>query len=553
MEYLIPEETQAEGLAPVEQGSGSQTGTRRPPAVGRRQLFQIAGGVTTAAVAENALGWPPFPRWTGAAVQPALSSEEGRRERAYRIRHEAALYQYDLPGAEHPTNGDEERYPNRIASYSKHLPHDERGEVDPTAYEALLRAVRSGDLADFRAVPRGGANLPIGFVTAFAFVLEGTDPQQFTTIPPPALASEELAGEMAEVYWQALTRDVPFSQYGEDRLTQAASDELRRFSGFGDVAPENLFRGHAPGERDGPYISQFLWKDIPFGAQRIVQTCRVPLPGVDHMTDYAAWLGRQNGQPPVTSVPIDPTPRYIRNGRDLSQWVRDDFVGQCGWNAVLIVSTLGPDARDRGLPETVGPIDLLGRVGSAAIKAGMYQKWGVHRSLRPEEYGGRVHNHVTGVASYPLHPKILGAQALDLVYSRYGTYLLPMAYPMGCPPFSSYPANHAATAGAAITVLKAVFDEGFPIPDPVVATDDGLALVPYDGPTLTLGGELNKLAANVAYGRDLAGIHFRSDGVAGLKLGEDVAISILRDLRPTLGVPFSGFTLTKFDGATITV
>jgi hypothetical protein len=102
-------------------------------------------------------------------------------------------------------------------------------------------------------------------------------------------------------------------------------------------------------------------------------------------------------------------------------------------------------------------------------------------------------------------------------------------------------------------VLKAVYDEAQPIMDPVVASDDGLTLLPYEGPTLTVGGELDKLAANVAYGRDIAGVHYRSDGLAGLLLGEEVAISILRDMRATYGVPAGGFSFTRFEGTPITI
>jgi hypothetical protein len=36
-------------------------------------------------------------------------------------------------------------------------------------------------------------------------------------------------------------------------------------------------------------------------------------------------------------------------------------------------------------------------------------------------------------------------------------------------------------------------------------------------------------------------------------LGEAVAISVLRDYRATYHEPFSGFSLMKFDGTTITV
>lgn len=45
---------------------------------------------------------------------------------------------------------------------------------------------------------------------------------------------------------------------------------------------------------------------------------------------------------------------------------------------------------------------------------------------------------------------------------------------------------------------------------------------------MTVGGELNKLASNVAMGRSMGGVHWRSDNTRSLRLGEDIAIEILR-------------------------
>src|SRR5207247_4375136 len=93
------------------------------------------------------------------------------------------------------------------------------------------------------------------------------------------------------------------------------------------------------------------------------------------------------------------------------------------------------------------------------------------------------------------------------VFRRNDTYLLPQAFPEGSPLHPSYGAGHATVAGACVTVLKALFDESFLIPNPVVPGPDGRSLVRYTGPDadrLTVGGELNKLAANVAIGRNFA-------------------------------------------------
>jgi hypothetical protein len=142
------------------------------------------------------------------------------------------------------------------------------------------------------------------------------------------------------------------------------------------------------------------------------------------------------------------------------------------------------------------------------------------------------------------------------VFNRNGTYFLPMAFPEGCPQHPSYGAGHATVAGACSTIVKAFFDESWVVPNPVLASDDGLSLVPYlgsDAGQITLGGEMNKIAANVAVGRNHAGVHWRSDYAESLLLGEAIAISVLRDGRNCYNESFNGFTFTKFDGTQITV
>jgi len=60
-------------------------------------------------------------------------------------------------------------------------------------------------------------------------------------------------------------------------------------------------------------------------------------------------------------------------------------------------------------------VDWLGRVTTPALKAAWFQKWLVHRYLRPEEFGGLVHRTKTGMASYPL--AAAGSLALGLLES----------------------------------------------------------------------------------------------------------------------------------------
>ena len=91
------------------------------------------------------------------------------------------------------------------------------------------------------------------------------------------------------------------------------------------------------------------------------------------------------------------------------------------------------------------------------------------------------------------------------------------------------------------------------IPNAVQASSDGLSLDAWTGPQLTLGNEINKLASNISFGRNAAGVHYRSDSIQGLKLGEEHAIGLLRDYTNTYYERFAGFVLTRFNGKRIRI
>ena len=87
----------------------------------------------------------------------------------------------------------------------------------------------------------------------------------------------------------------------------------------------------------------------------------------------------------------------------------------------------------------------------------------------------------------------------------------------------------------------------------MMASDDGVGLVDYTGTDkLTLGGEANKLAANIAIGRNHAGVHWRSDYEKSVILGEEIAIHVLRDQKATYN-EHASWTFTRFDGTKITI
>jgi outer membrane protein assembly factor BamB len=99
-----------------------------------------------------------------------------------------------------------------------------------------------------------------------------------------------------------------------------------------------------------------------------------------------------------------------------------------------------------------------------------------------------VHLTKVGTKTFPVHSDVLNSTALPAVFNKYGTFLLPMAFPEGCPQHPSYGSGHATVAGACITVLKAVFDDSQVFQNPMVPSDDGLSLL-SDG-TIYVGSAL---------------------------------------------------------------
>ena len=149
----------------------------------------------------------------------------------------------------------------------------------------------------------------------------------------------------------------------------------------------------------------------------------------------------------------------------------------------------------------------------------------------------------------------------NLTPTQAATYLLAQMYPEASPAHPTYPSGHATVAGACSTVLKAFFQNDTLIdsvttpliPDPLNPT----ILIPItDGSqnVITVVGEIEKLAFNVAFARSWAGIHWRQDGIQGILLGEEVAIRYLQDHALLYNEQeFTGYVLTKFDGTQIQI
>ena len=380
---------------------------------------------------------------------------------------------------------------------------------------------------------------------------------------------------------------------------------------------KNLFRIGLPGELDGPMVSQLFMHDVRYGTQLIVQKQRTYKAGRDYLTDHASWLraqdagldgdghgyGDDNGASPCD----DPTYfepgagglawRRIATMRDLARFVNKDALHQAYFNAALLLDAWGAPvdprnpyvsglSRSRGFGTLGGPhlLALVSEVASRALKAVWHQKWSVHLRARPEAYAGALHMQEIGIAAgkraYGLPTTAASSVAGQRVRAKYGTLFLPMAFSAGSPVHPAYGAGHATVAGACVTILKAWFDEDAKLVDVIAGkkhpltcdavylVDPGLRLTAApdgtggsapsplaadDAAKLTVGGELNKLAANVAMGRSMGGVHWRSDNTRSLRLGQKIATFILHKMIAEVAEPGAALSFRSFGGEAIQI
>lgn len=563
-------------MAVKDTNSSETNETTTPASPARRKFLGQVGGATAASVA-GAVGVPAALLTPGTAAAAVTSNNPNdlrtRRAQALAVRTAAALFHASKPTLPHPDNGDEARYADRRGNFSKGLQHNQFGEVLPASYSSLKRALESGKPNDFEQVQLGGTRKLVSPQAGLAFDMEGADAHLHVIRPAPTFRSAEQAGEIVENYWMALLRDVPFNDYATSPLAAAAVADLNSMSDFrgpkvnGLVTPQTLFRENFTGVLDGPFISQCFIKGdadglIPYGTNGITQKVQTVAPGVDYMTNQAEWLAVQNG---VARAPAGRgSRRYMSDGRDLGEWVHVDVLYQAYFMACLVLDSIGAPLNPTnpyinsqtqdGFATFGGPFakTLLVEAATRALKAVWYQKWYVNLRLRPEAMGGTIHLNKTGQRNYDIHNDALNSDAVARAFAKNGSYFLPMAFPEGSPIHPAYGAGHATVAGACITVIKALYDGSFIIPNPqmVDATTD--TLVPYTGGPLTVEGELNKIGVNVANGRNIAGVHWRTDGRESMLLGEQVAISMLQDTQRTFNENrdnfFNGFKFKGFLG-----
>ncbi|GFE66997.1 vanadium-dependent haloperoxidase [Litoreibacter roseus] len=344
---------------------------------------------------------------------------------------------------------------------------------------------------------------------------------------------------------------------------------------------------------------------ISYGLQTIEQAQLIPEASEDYMTTWEKWLKVQQGT--LFDHPAHKIKRRIHTPRDLAGYVHFDALYQAYLNACLIMldSKIGTDgdnpiAQQRSsnsMPFATwgGPhiLSLVTEVATRGLRAARRTKFQVHRRARPEVIAARIsqvaEGHVGGMDPAAIEQlenmlKELGfdlkkrtaregsildwVQQLNLHKNGAGkaapisddkNFLLPMAFIEGSPMHPAYGAGHATVAGACVTVLKAFFDSNVGFGEKIngggtlYAADDADTLVKakrQDGKNASLSDELDKLAANISIGRNIAGVHYYSDYYDSLRMGERIAIGILEEQMFTYHEKLS-LTLTSFDGDTI--
>ncbi|KAJ1630391.1 phosphatidic acid phosphatase type 2/haloperoxidase [Pavlovales sp. CCMP2436] len=483
--------------------------------------------------------------------------------------------------------------------FSKTLKHDAAtGLPSVQNVTTLLAAVQCPSAASVAAIalnPLSQRKLE-GIVGGFDFTMMGGDPRAPHTPIVWPVDSAEHAFEMAEVYAMQLLRDTTFTDWESSPKVHAIVDFLNGFAAKttaptvnGRITPRTLLRGRVPGCTIGPYISQFMLHDFWYGGTHFVQKFNVE-PDTNNGLTWQGWLDIQDGvthNSPI--VPAGEAAVRAHTPRMLGSNVHSDAPFSWYFNAAQIavqmdIGATGIQSSQTSSWATAGDIDMfasVAHVSLGAMRVAWHNKWSMIMKIRPEVFAQRLElarrfpklvngkRPIPGLAAIQQNMQAAGGLLQMVLDDNKNRSDRRREYPEGSPTHPSHPSGHATVAGACVTVLKAMLEtlvegpSGGLVPlkwgsatrKTVQASALGDALIAYEGEDaaeMTVNGELNKLASNVAHGRAWAGVHFRTDGDGGMLLGEEFTIAYLvdkaREYRDHGHGMFHGWLLEKFSG-----
>src|SRR5947208_12737340 len=136
------------------------------------------GRVGAATIAAGVIGAEPLLNTERSEARATEGSNQRANDCAKLRRDAAAAGLKATPQhLQHPSNQDEDIYPNKLGSFSKGLPHNDDGTVVLSAFAALVKALNSGQPADFDAIPLGGSRGLTNPQAGLAFDMQGPDAQ----------------------------------------------------------------------------------------------------------------------------------------------------------------------------------------------------------------------------------------------------------------------------------------------------------------------------------------------------------------------------------------
>lgn len=480
--------------------------------------------------------------------------------------------------------------------FSKTLKHDNNGLTTVEDLDRLIRiSSEQGSLQSINDLAMSQDPSKIrkieGVATGNSFWIRGSDVQLYNTSNNFfAVDDPKHACEMIEVYENALLRDVPFNTFNDQNnvnndvqralLSLTNYNNLSSYTGptnsENKITGQELFRGNGKDELIGPYVSQYLVLPYSYNGLEIEQKYRVEN-DVNETIVYDNYLNIQRGI--VEDTPnFSGDSKYAYSPRVLGSIVHNDPLYWAYYNACLISKQNGIELdytgndvtsawTDQGFPDL---LESVAEISLGALRVAWNSKYNITLRLRPEAMAQRIDYIQQGIFTGDVFDEIKanlvhGQGTLDEVFSRNNNYLLLMMYPEGSPTHPSCPAGHAVVSGACTTVMKAFLkthdsnNQPLPWPSDPKHSIDGNVLQTYDKSDneITIIGEINKLASNMALGRNMGGVHYRADGDAGIVLGETFAIKYLQiKLKEYIGLyngMISSFKLEKFNGEFIEI
>lgn len=354
-------------------------------------------------------------------------------------------------------------------------------------------------------------------------------PPEIALLRPPEDDSIDMAADIAELGALAVCRDLQPDQFPPEII-----NELRRFPGhemaFGD--PFQLPGDPIPGfgtvfgrhhvnlgwNQHNPWWIQI--RDGSYGGtaatHAAIQRGAIPQP--------------QQFRRILQSWSLPPTLRGLASMAHQDQpYLPGLFIAfQLSAAQVPLSSRFPALPNETGFVSHGGLVDIHCAIAEATRLA-MQWTW----ALKARECAARPEELWPDAAAGKLHPDIL-AKA-PLIMSRVGPYL-PMTFAEGAPLHSTFPSGHASILSACATVLCAMFKDG---------------RVPALG-IENLHDEIRHgLWIMQGIGRMAAGLHFRSDMLYGIGVGEAAALHVLRARKQA--EPLGQTTFTGFFGREIVI